>query len=156
MAPPPGSGRALAELPLARRSQWRRYGMNPLLEGLRVMVVDDDPASAKLAAVILRAEGCDVAVASDGEEAEEALAWVRPAVVVLDLVLPVLGGLTLARHLRSKPEHARVIVIAMTILDDKLTEAAARDAGCDAFLGKPFDPAELVGAVETLVKERGR
>jgi CheY-like chemotaxis protein len=130
--------------------------MNRLLDGVRVMVVDDDPASAKLAAVILRGEGCEVAVAADGEEAEAALPFVRPEVIVLDLVLPVLGGLTFAQRLRANPEHAYVVVVATSILDDKLTAAAAREAGCDYFLGKPLDAAELISAIETLVKERGR
>lgn len=117
---------------------------------VRVLVVDDSEAIRQLIAVNLELEGYDVRRAADGLEALEVAASWRPDVVTLDMVMPRLDGLATCARLRADPATADVAVVMVT----GRAQAADRDrgeaAGVDAYLTKPFEPAELVATVARL------
>ena len=117
---------------------------------VRVLVVDDSEAIRQLIAVNLELEGYDVRRAADGLEALEVAAQWRPDVVTLDMVMPRLDGLATCGRLRADPATADVAVVMVT----GRAQAADRDrgeaAGVDAYLTKPFEPAELVATVARL------
>lgn len=117
---------------------------------VRVLVVDDSEAIRQLIAVNLELEGYDVRRAADGLEALEVAAGWRPDVVTLDMVMPRLDGLATCARLRADPATADVAVVMVT----GRAQAADRDrgeaAGVDAYLTKPFEPAELVATVARL------
>ena len=117
---------------------------------VRVLVVDDSEAIRQLIAVNLELEGYDVRRAADGLEALEVAARWRPDVVTLDMVMPRLDGLATCARLRADPATADVAVVMVT----GRAQAADRDrgeaAGVDAYLTKPFEPAELVATVARL------
>ena len=117
---------------------------------VRVLVVDDSEAIRQLIAVNLELEGYDVRRAADGLEALEVAAQWRPDVVTLDMVMPRLDGLATCARLRADPATAGVAVVMVT----GRAQAADRDrgeaAGVDAYLTKPFEPAELVATVARL------
>jgi CheY-like chemotaxis protein len=114
---------------------------------LRVLVVEDDPASAKLASVILRAEGCDVRVARSAEDAIAALATFRPTVILLDLVLPFMSGVLLAQRLKGDPATRDIVLIAVSAFDGGELERIAEEVGCAAFVHKPIDAPTLTRLV---------
>lgn len=116
------------------------------LPGVRVLVVEDDAASAKLVAVVLQAEGCEVRVVSTAEEAEAALADFAPRLVVLDLVLPTMSGLLFAQRLAAR-EGERPAVVATSVMSDPEVARMALDAGCAVYLPKPIDPLALPAVV---------
>jgi CheY-like chemotaxis protein len=121
--------------------------MNRKLDGVRVLVVDDDPASAKLAAVILRGEGCEVTTAGDAEDATAILGTYQPEVIILDLILPLMSGLTFAQQVKKNPTTAAAAIIAVTVFNGPEVEQSVLASGCAAYLRKPIDPTTLVATV---------
>ncbi|MFF4217833.1 response regulator [Streptomyces nondiastaticus] len=129
----------------------------PGLSG-RVLVVDDNKVIRQLIRVNLELEGFEVVTAADGAECLEIVHRVRPDVVTLDVVMPRLDGLNTAARLRS---DARTCDIPIAIISacTQLEVEGGRSAGVDAFLAKPFEPAEMVRLVRRLMRrhkgERG-
>ncbi|MFJ8626734.1 response regulator [Kitasatospora sp. NPDC093550] len=120
----------------------------------RVLVVDDSEVIRQLIRVNLELEGFEVVTAADGAECLEVIRRVKPDVVTLDVVMPRLDGLRTAARLRATPDTSRVpiaIVSACTPADLDLGETV----GVDGYLGKPFDPADLVALVRRLMAAAG-
>jgi CheY-like chemotaxis protein len=111
----------------------------PDLRGVRVLVVDDDAASAKLLAVVLGAEGCEIRVAYSAEEALDILGGFRPRAIVLDLILPLMSGLLFAQRLKSDAAMRDLVIIAVSAVNGPGAERAALGAGCAAFIRKPIN-----------------
>jgi len=115
----------------------------------RALVVDDDAALARALAINLRARGYDVTVAGNGRDALEAVARVRPEVVVLDLGLPDLDGLEVLRGIRGWNEVPVVVLSARSTSDEKVD---ALDAGADDYVTKPFEMNELMARLRAAVR----
>jgi DNA-binding response OmpR family regulator len=119
------------------------------------MVVEDDDAVRAVLAQALGTElGAYTVVAPDGAEA---LRWAQrllPSVVILDLMLPSLDGFEVARRLRADPATSQTRIIAISALTpvSKVREQAL-DAGCDAFIAKPFRIDELLDRVHEHLRE---
>jgi DNA-binding response OmpR family regulator len=118
----------------------------------RVLVVEDDDAISQVLQRSLRMEGYDVRIAGDGEAAlDEAHAFL-PDLVILDLGLPKLDGLEVAKTLRESDD---VPILMLTARDAVESRVEGLDAGADDYLVKPFDLAELVARLHALFR-RGR
>ncbi|MFI9249674.1 response regulator [Streptomyces sp. NPDC053069] len=119
----------------------------------RVLVVDDNKVIRQLIRVNLELEGLEVVTAADGAECLDVVHQVRPDVVTLDVVMPRLDGLRTAARLRADPRthHLPLAIISACTQYEVDT---GLDVGVDAFLAKPFEPAELVRLVKQLL-ERG-
>jgi CheY-like chemotaxis protein len=119
--------------------------------GEPILIVDDNPTNLKLARVVLAAEGYDVRVAVDAEEALTLLAGFRPRLILMDLQLPGMDGLTLTRLLKGDPATSGVAILALTAYAMKGDEEKAREAGCDGYITKPIDtrtlPAVIAGVL---------
>jgi CheY-like chemotaxis protein len=118
----------------------------------RVLVVDDSEVIRHLIRVNLELEGFEVVTAADGAECLDVVHSVRPDVVTLDVVMPRLDGLRTAARLRADPRTSRLpiaIVSACTQLDLERGESV----GVDAYLGKPFEPMDLIALVQQLARE---
>jgi CheY-like chemotaxis protein len=102
--------------------------------------------------VNLELEGYDVRSAADGEEALAVVAQWQPDVITLDVVMPQLGGFETVERLRADPVTADVAVVMVTAR----AQAADRERGealrVDAYVAKPFEPAELVAVVARLAR----
>ena len=107
----------------------------------RILIVDDDPASQRLLQVRVRAIGCQVNVASDGEEALVAIHQDTPALILLDLEMPRMGGMEVLRQLRQNGVNVPVIVITAHGSIEAAVEAVKE--GAVDFITKPFDPKHL-------------
>jgi len=111
----------------------------------RTLVVDDEPGVLRLISLALDAEGIEVDQASDGEEGLERALTTDYEVVVLDLQLPKVDGITVLRRLLSaRPGQA---IIVSTGRDDPSTRSECFKAGARVFLAKPFSLADLVARV---------
>ncbi|MGW7259251.1 response regulator [Streptomyces sp. NPDC054834] len=119
-----------------------------------MLVVDDNKVIRQLIRVNLELEGLEVVTAADGAECLELVHQVRPDVVTLDVVMPRLDGLRTAERLRADP-RTRDLPLAIVSACTPYEVEAGLDAGVDAFLAKPFEPAELVQLVRRLI-DRGR
>ena len=110
-----------------------------------VLVVDDDPAIRELLVDLLRAEGYRVIEAVNGAEAIDAARGFLPAVVLIDLMMPVMSGAEATHILKSDPETAAIPVLAMSA--GRNLSAVVLDIPADGFVPKPFDLTELVSVV---------
>ena len=110
-------------------------------EHLLVVLVEDDADLADVTQAALQHDGVDVAVAHDGREGLELIDKLHPRVVVTDLIMPLVDGLELMRHLRDRPAP-RIPVIAVSAVGARLR--AARDLGAAEVLLKPVDSADLL------------
>jgi two-component system CheB/CheR fusion protein len=108
-----------------------------------VLVVDDNTDTAASLGWLLEAFGHEAAVAHTGAAALDAARATRPDAIVLDLGLPDLEGLEVARRLRALPEFRHTLLIASTGFNQERDRLRARDAGFDHYLVKPFDPNRL-------------
>ncbi|MEU8686277.1 response regulator [Streptomyces sp. NPDC048611] len=123
----------------------------PGLSG-RILVVDDNKVIRQLIRVNLELEGFEVVTAADGAECLDVVHHVRPDVVTLDVVMPRLNGLHTAARLRSDPRTWDIpIAIVSACTQGEVNNGES--VGVDAFLAKPFEPAELVRTVGRLVRE---
>jgi two-component system cell cycle response regulator DivK len=112
--------------------------------GLNALVVDDTPVNVKLLTALLKANGFAVTVATTGEAALDVVKRTAFRLVLLDLRLPGIDGLSVARTLRADPVHHQLVIVAVTASAMKTDVAAALDAGCDAFVSKPINTRTLV------------
>ncbi len=117
--------------------------------GLRLLIVDDDPTLRILLRTTFEVVDIEVDEADSAKAAEEKIAARAPDVVVLDIGMPGMDGLTFCRQLKRNPATADVGVVLLTGSEGE-SEATARASGADAFVRKPFSPLELLNAVERL------
>ncbi|XBB65640.1 response regulator transcription factor [Nocardioides sp. WV_118_6] len=117
-----------------------------------VLVVDDDPAIRRTLAINLRARDYDVETAGDGRSALQAVDERMPDVILLDLGLPDLDGVTVLRRLRTFTQVPVIVVSARTGSDDKVE---ALDLGADDFVTKPFVIEELLARIRATTRRVG-
>jgi len=117
---------------------------------LRVLIVDDDTAIVRMLERTLRAEGYDTATAADGGGAlARAESW-APDAIVLDVMMPGVDGLGVARRLRDK--GSAVPILLLTARDAVADRVAGLDAGADDYLVKPFAADELTARLRALLR----
>lgn len=109
----------------------------------RILIVDDNPVNLRLAARILRLEGYVIEVAIDAEQAQELLRGTLPDMILMDLALPGMDGLSLTRLIKADPRLRHIPVVALTAFAMKGDDAKAYDAGCDGYITKPIDTREF-------------
>jgi CheY-like chemotaxis protein len=110
---------------------------------MRIMVVEDEPTSLKLATVVLSAGGHNVSLAKSAEEALVHLRKDVADVLLLDIRLPGMDGLSFVRLLREDPDLKAIPVVAITGYPDQCSKEDAMRAGCDAYIIKPVDTRRL-------------
>jgi len=120
----------------------------------RVLVVDDSPQNRMVACGHLEAAGYEVLTAESGEEALDVLAAQRIDLVVLDVLMPGLGGFETCRRIRATPAIAETAVLFLTALGDREATGPALEAGGDDLLPKPFHRAELLLRVQALIRAK--
>jgi PAS domain S-box-containing protein len=122
----------------------------PILGGLRALVVDDDDDGRELVAIALRQAGAEVKTAASVAQATASIEIARPDLIVTDIAMPLATGYDLVRQLRADPSTCTLPVIALTAYSRLEDREHALAAGFDAHVGKPFDPRALVGLLAGL------
>ena len=112
-----------------------------------ILVVDDDPDVRTLAHQALRQDGYVVIEAASGAEALELIEAEAPDLILLDLLMPVQGGLEVLKILRARPDTATLPVVVLTALDDEATTRAGFELGATDYLTKPFSIPQLAARV---------
>jgi CheY-like chemotaxis protein len=115
-----------------------------------VLVVDDDEMIRQLIAANLTLEGFDVITAVDGQDCLDKVTATAPDVITLDVTMPRLDAWETAVQLRTLPaaQHFKIVLITARAQDDDT--AHADNAGADAYLTKPFDPANMIRVIRQL------
>lgn len=114
-----------------------------------ILIVDDNLMNLKLAGRILLDEGYDVRTAVDAEEALELLKSFHPRLILMDIQLPGMDGLALARRLKSDPRTQDIIIVAFTAYAMKGDEEKARESGCSGYITKPLNTRTFATLVAT-------
>jgi CheY-like chemotaxis protein len=116
-----------------------------------ILIVDDNETNLKLLKYLLASNGYAIRTAEDAEQALAILVTYHPAAIMLDLQLPGMDGLSLARKLRANPAMRDIVIVAVTAHAMKGEEQRALAAGCDAFITKPIDTRTLPGRLAELL-----
>jgi CheY-like chemotaxis protein len=118
---------------------------------LQVLVVDDDPRARELITLILKHAGFAVVAAEHPLAAMALLATARPALAVVDFMMPGMDGLEFCRWVRLQPEQAAMRLVLLTGMDSAETRQDAAAAGADAVVTKPFDRLQLLSQLNSLL-----
>lgn len=119
-----------------------------------MLVVDDTATVRALIRVNLELEGFEVTVAVDGQDALDRVGEVQPDLITMDVVMPRLDGLAAATRLKQDPVTSGIPIVMVTARALEADRRRGQEAGVDAYLAKPFDPAELVAIVRALLEDR--
>jgi two-component system cell cycle response regulator len=120
------------------------------------LIVDDAPLNLKLLTVLLAGHGYRVRTAETAEQALEILEGYLPELLIVDIRLPGMDGLTMVRTLRAQPRYRDLVVVAVTASAMKGDEEIALEAGCDSYITKPIDTRTLPNHLaDCLSRRRG-
>lgn len=119
-----------------------------------ILLVDDEPNIVQLARLYLERENFQVEAVGDGQSALEAVMRLRPALVVLDIMLPKMDGLEVCRRLRGSQNP--VAILMLTARDEDVDKILGLEMGADDYLTKPFNPRELVARVKAILRRSER
>ena len=121
---------------------------------LRVLIVDDNKDAADSLGLVFGLYGAEVRVAYDGADALARLADFRPHAGLLDIDMPGMSGLDLARAARERLGDGPLLLIAVTGVDSDAARGRTADAGFDLHVPKPPDPADLARVVWDFLREK--
>jgi CheY-like chemotaxis protein len=119
-----------------------------------VLVIDDNPINLKLVSEVLESAGVQVSRAADAETAQTLLETILPDLVLMDIALPGMDGLTLTRKLKATPRFDRMLIVALTAFAMKGDDRKAFEAGCDGYIAKPIDTRALAAQVQDFLQGR--
>lgn len=105
----------------------------------RILIVDDNAVNLKMMRVLLTGEGYTVRTAADAEEALVTVRDFAPRLIVMDIQLPGMDGLTLTRKLKADPATRDTTILGLTAYAMKGDEQRVLEAGCDGYVAKPID-----------------
>lgn len=120
----------------------------------RILVVEDEVAIQELLRFSLQQAGFDTVVVDSAEQALAEVASELPAVVLLDLMLPGMSGVALARHLRAEARTRHLPIIMVTARAEEVDRIQGLDLGADDYVTKPFSPKELVARIRAVLRRR--
>ena len=119
------------------------------MNGLKILLVEDEPSISEIAALYLRRAGFKVKAITDGRAAIQSLEQELPDLLVLDLMLPGMDGLSITRWLRDRSETPIIMLTARREESDRI---AGLELGADDYVVKPFSPQELVSRVRAVLR----
>jgi DNA-binding response OmpR family regulator len=119
----------------------------------RILVIEDDSHIALGLEEILKADGFEVTLCARGDQAAAAVAELRPALIVLDVMLPGLSGFDVCKQLRAKKVTAPILML--TAKSQELDKVIGLDLGADDYVTKPFGVRELLARIQALLRRSG-
>ena len=117
----------------------------------RILIVDDEPNIVISLEFLMKKEGFEVAVASDGEEALAQVAGFDPDLVLLDVMMPKKSGFEVCKALRADPSRAGLLIVMLTAKGRDTEVAKGLAIGADAYVTKPFSTKELLARVKDML-----
>jgi len=120
----------------------------------QILVVDDNPTNLKLVSDVLKSAGYEVFKANTAENAVLVIEQSMPDLILMDIALPGMDGLTLTRKLKAEASTKQIPIIALTAFAMKGDDQKAREAGCDGYITKPIDTRALPEQVGAYLKAK--
>ena len=122
------------------------------MASVKILVIDDEQSILNLISAYLKPEGYEVFTATDGPSGLQAARAYKPDIVVLDIMLPGMDGITLLGQLRKESD---VYVIMLSARTDEMDKVVGLSVGADDYVTKPFSPRELVARIKSMLRRRG-
>lgn len=120
----------------------------------KLLIADDEPGIRRLVRMTLESDDYDIIEASNGQEALDLARLHKPALILLDVMMPRLGGFDICRELKADPETASITIVMLTARAQESDQSEARDAGADDYFMKPFSPVALMRKVDEIIEQR--
>jgi two-component system alkaline phosphatase synthesis response regulator PhoP len=124
------------------------------MAGELILIIDDEPNIVSLAKLYLEREGYRIESVGDGISALRVIPTLKPALIVLDIMLPEIDGLEICRRLRA--DKNPVLILMLTARDADIDKILGLEMGADDYLTKPFNPRELVSRVKAMLRRAPR
>lgn len=121
---------------------------------IHVLIVDDSNVTRRLLGSVLKSDGYAVEEAENGLDALEKLGTIEADLIIADLNMPGMDGVTFVRSVRETAYVSALPIVMLTVSSDKRLKEDAMAAGTDVFMTKPVKPARLLATVKSLVKEK--
>ncbi len=122
----------------------------------KILVVDDEPDILEILSYNLEKEGYAVITASDGEEGLKQAEKENPDLIILDIMMPNMDGVEVARNLRAKKLFGNTLIAFLTAREEDYSQIAALDVGGDDYITKPIRPRVLISRIKALLRRAGR
>jgi two-component system alkaline phosphatase synthesis response regulator PhoP len=120
----------------------------------KILVIEDDPATLRLVDYSFRHKGYQVLTASNGLEGMRKARNEKPALIILDVMLPGMDGFEICHRLRSEPDTAQTLILMFSAKAQEIDRDTGLKVGADDYITKPVDPGELVNRVESLLARK--
>lgn len=118
----------------------------------KVLIVDDEPSIIVALQFLMEQNGYETAIAFSGVEAMELIASIRPDLILLDIMLPVIDGFEVCQRVRENLEWRDIRIVMLTALGNEANIAKGLALGADAYITKPFSNTEVVAKVKELLE----
>jgi len=122
----------------------------------KILIVDDEPDIIEFLEYNLRREGYEVFSAGNGEEGLRKAEEVRPDLIILDIMMPIMDGVEVCRQLRARDAFKSTIITFLTAREEDYSQIAALDTGGDDYITKPIRPRVLLARVKALLRRGPR
>lgn len=119
---------------------------------VKILVVDDEKDILEFVGYSLRKEKFNVFTARNGQQAIDKAKEIRPHLIILDIMMPVLDGIQTCRELRLSKEFDKTMICFLSAMSEEFTHVMALDTGADDFITKPIKPRLLVSKIKSLVR----
>ncbi len=117
----------------------------------KVLIVDDEPHMLRLTELSLKKDGYQILTARSGREAIDLASRELPALIVMDVTMPEMDGITALRQLKATPATAAIPIIMLTTRGQTITRNEAQGSGAALYLTKPFSPSSLAAEARRLI-----
>ncbi len=124
------------------------------MTGELILIIDDEPNIVALAKLYLEREGYRVEAVGDSDSALEAVKTLKPALMILDIMLPSMDGLEVCRNLRASNDP--VYILMLTAKDDDIEKILGLEIRADDYMTKPYNPRELVARIKAILRRANR
>jgi len=114
----------------------------------KILVVEDQEDNRQILRDLLSSAGYEMSEAGDGQEALKEVAKNRPDLILMDIQLPIMDGYEATRRIKADPETRAIPIVVVTSYALSGDEAKAREAGCDAYVTKPYSPRQLLAKIK--------
>ncbi len=122
----------------------------------KILIVDDEPDIVEFLRYNLEKEGFTVLAAHNGEDGIRIAERERPDLIILDIMMPIMDGVEVCRHLRSRPEFSKTLIAFLTAREEDYSQIAALETGGDDYITKPIRPRVFISRIKALMRRSDR
>jgi two-component system alkaline phosphatase synthesis response regulator PhoP len=123
---------------------------------IKILVVDDEPDILEFIEYNLKREGYQVFLGSNGQEAIDKAKQVKPDLILLDVMMPVVDGIEACKSLRELPEFKTTFIVFLTARSEEYSEIAGFNAGADDYIAKPIKPRVLLSRINAILRRKDK